>query len=57
MKTFVTSLKTRRTYETPQAEIIEIETQGVLCASTGAATGATGNGGTTNMNMQNGYGW
>jgi hypothetical protein len=33
MKTFVTSLKTRRTYETPQAEIIEIESQGVLCAS------------------------
>lgn len=57
MKTIAKGLKTRRPYEAPRAEVIEIETQGVLCASTGAATGATGNGGTTNMNMQNGYGW
>ena len=37
-------------YEAPKAEVIEIESQGVLCASTGGgggqtATGTTGNGG------------
>ena len=42
-------------YETPKAEIIEIESQGVLCASGGAAT--TTGGGTTNMNMGGNYGW
>lgn len=44
----------QKVYETPQAEIIEIESQGVLCASGGAASSAGG--GTTNMNIQ-GYGW
>jgi len=44
-------------YEAPKAEIIAIESQGVLCASGGAATGTTGGGGTTNMNMQGDYGW
>ena len=45
----------KKTYETPQAEIIEIESQGILCASGGAASSAGG--GTTNMNVQGGYGW
>lgn len=43
-------------YEAPKAEIIEIEIQGILCASAGAATTTSG-GGTTNMNVQGGYGW
>ena len=45
-----------KVYEAPKAEIIEIESQGILCASAGAVT-TTGAGGTTNMNVQNGYGW
>ena len=36
-------------YEAPQAEIIEIETQSVLCASGGPATNAGG--GTESMTM------
>lgn len=36
-------------------EVIEIETQGVLCVSGDAA--ASAGGGTTNMNVNNGYGW
>ena len=42
-------------YESPKAEVIEIESQGVLCASVGAAF-STG-GGTTNMNISSGHGW
>jgi len=45
---------TNKRYEAPQAEIIAIEHQGVLCASGGAAY-STG-GGTTNMGINN-YGW
>ena len=41
--------KTTRRYEAPQAEIIEIEPQGILCASGGVATNAGG--GTETMNM------
>ena len=41
--------KTTRRYEAPQAEIIEIEPQGILCASGGVATNAGG--GTESMNM------
>ncbi|MBR5082109.1 MAG: hypothetical protein IKX35_06690 [Bacteroidales bacterium] len=41
--------KTTRRYEAPQAEIIEIEPQGMLCASGGVATNAGG--GTESMNM------
>jgi hypothetical protein len=52
---------TNKRYETPQAEVIEIECQGVLCASgeapTPTPTGAGAGGGTTNMNVQDGYGW
>ena len=44
-----------KVYEAPMAEIIEIESQGILCASSDAAT-ATG-GGTTNMNMGDTYDW
>lgn len=40
------SLK-RQSYETPQAEIIVVETQGILCAS---AEGGT-RGGTESMNL------
>ena len=43
-----------KAYESPKAEVIEIESQGVLCASDGAA--ATAGGGTQNMNMGS-YGW
>lgn len=44
-------------YEAPKMEVIEIEYQGILCASAGGGE-ATGFGaGTTNMNMQGGYGW
>ena len=48
----------RKLYEAPQVEVIEIENQGVLCAS-GAGGGETSGfgAGTTNMNMQDGYGW
>ncbi len=46
----------QKVYEAPMAEIIEIEIQGVLCASAPAASTGAG-GGTTNMNVQNGYGW
>ncbi len=45
----------RKTYEAPKVEVIEIETQGVLCVSGDAA--ASAGGGTTNMNVNNGYGW
>lgn len=46
----------QKVYEAPKLEIIEIESQGVLCASAPAASTGAG-GGTTNMNVQNGYGW
>ena len=41
--------KTTKRYEAPQAEIIEIEPQGILCASGGVATNAGG--GTESMTM------
>lgn len=44
----------QKVYEAPQAEVIEIELQGVLCASGGDA--ATAGGGTQNMNVGS-YGW
>jgi len=40
-------------YEAPKAEIIAIESQGVLCTSGGSAPGA----GTNTMNNGNTYGW
>ena len=43
-------------YEAPQAEVIEIESQGILCASGGAATNTGAGGGTTNMGIT-GYDW
>ncbi len=43
-----------KAYESPKAEIIEIEPQGVLCASGGDA--ATAGGGTQNMNTGS-YAW
>lgn len=45
----------QKVYEAPMAEVIVIESQGVLCVSGGAAfsTGA----GTTNMNLSGGHGW
>ena len=45
-----------KVYEAPKAEVIEIESQGVLCASAPAVSTGTG-GGTMNMNVQDGYGW
>lgn len=45
---------TNNRYEAPKAEVIAIESQGVLCAS-GGASYSTG-GGTTNMNINN-FGW
>ena len=44
-----------KAYESPKAEVIEIESQGMLCASGGGETTGFG-AGTQNMNMQ-GYGW
>ena len=41
--------KTTKRYEAPQAEIIEIEPQGILCASGGVVTNAGG--GTETMTM------
>ena len=46
----------QKVYEAPKAEVIKIVSQGVLCASAPAASTGAG-GGTTNMNVQNGYGW
>ena len=46
----------RQGYEAPSLEVIEMESQGVICASGEAATASAG-GGTTNMGMNNGYGW
>ena len=40
---------TTKRYEAPQVEVIEIEPQGLLCASGGVATNAGG--GTESMNM------
>ena len=55
MKYLEKSLK-RQGYEAPKVEVIEIEYQGILCASAGAVT-TTGGGGTTNMGYNSGYGW
>lgn len=41
---------TFKRYEAPQVEVIEIEYQGVLCASGGVAASYAG-GGTESMNM------
>ena len=46
----------RQSYVAPMAEVIVIESQGVLCASAPVVSTGAG-GGTTNMNVQNGYGW
>ena len=37
-------------YEAPKAEIIEIETQGILCSSGGGTRGGTENMNLTNIN-------
>ena len=42
--------KKRQRYEAPKAEIIEIEPQGILCASGGVAASYAG-GGTESMNL------
>jgi hypothetical protein len=44
----------KQRYEAPQAEIIEIEYQGILCAS---APDVSAGGGTTNMGINSGNGW
>ena len=50
--------KSTKHYEAPQVEIIEIKPQSILCASAGGGGETSGFGaGTTNMNMQGGYGW
>ena len=41
--------KATKRYESPQVEVIEIEPQGILCASGGVATNAGG--GTESMTM------
>jgi len=48
---------TNKRYEAPQAEIIEIEPQGILCTSPTGGDTAIGGGGTTNMNVNNGFSW
>ena len=50
MKNLATCLKTRRSYEAPQVEVIAIEPQGILCAS-GGATATYAGGGTESMNL------
>ncbi len=40
----------KKGYEAPKAEIIEIEPQGILCASSGVAASYAG-GGTESMNL------
>ena len=47
----------RKHYEAPKAEVIAIESQGVLCASGGSQMSTTGGGGTTNMTINDGFGW
>jgi len=47
----------KKLYETPHAEIIKIEPQGILCASGGAATSIDTGGGTSNMGYTSGYDW
>ena len=42
--------KTNKRYESPQAEVIAIETRSVLCGSGGAVV-TNANGGTETMNM------
>ena len=44
---------TNKRYEAPQAEIIEIEPQGILCTSPGGADTSIGGGGTQGMGMTN----
>ena len=44
-------------YEAPKAEVIEIESQGILCASAGGGEMTGAGAGTTPMSVQNGYGW
>lgn len=57
MKEYLVKNVKRQGYEAPRMEVIEMEYQGILCASVGGGE-ATGFGaGTTNMNMQGGYGW
>ncbi|MBQ5496736.1 MAG: hypothetical protein IIT76_16285, partial [Prevotella sp.] len=43
--------KTEKRYDAPQVEVIEIETQSVLCASGGGGTVTNKGAGTTNMGM------
>lgn len=43
--------KTEKRYEAPQVEVIEIETQSVLCASGGGNVETNAGAGTTNMGM------
>lgn len=45
--------KTLKTYESPKAEVIEIESQGVLCASGGTPTPADISFGITNKSFGN----
>ena len=47
--------QTNKRYEAPLAEIIEIEMQGVLCASGGVTTSKGG--GIDNMGIRSGQGW
>ena len=47
MKKYLEKSLKRQSYEAPQAEIIVVETQGILCASAGDGT----KGGTENMNL------
>ena len=50
---------TNKRYEAPKAEIIEIESQGILCASAGGPSGTPGAPGAGLNGMNNGgtHGW
>ena len=46
----------QKVYEAPKAEVIEIVSQGVLCASSGMST-SVGDGGINGMSNGGNYGW
>lgn len=46
-----------KVYEAPKAEVLEIESQGVLCASGGGDASANPTGGINGMSNGSTYGW
>lgn len=48
---------TRKHYEAPKTEVLEMESQGVFCVSGDAASAAIGGAGTNGMQNGGTYGW